>query len=150
MTDIKTLKTNDVNKRKSGFRRLAEGFACEWKEMTADMKEQLGMIGNAMKEWTLAPFKTAKDIKKGFKLIAQGKFRELRGKVAQRLTANLQAQGIIGDKTYEKMAYKAEQKFGVGKVEASDFSKAHGKLVRPIMSTYRHAFNRLFNGKKGR
>ncbi len=150
MTDINnTLKAN-IHDRKSGFRRLAEGFACEWKEMTADMKEQLGMIGNAMKEWTLAPFKTVKDIKKGFKLIAQGKFRELRGKVAQRLTANLQAQGIIGYKTYEKMSYKAEQKFGVGKVEASDFSKAHGELVRPIMSTYRHAFKRLFNRKEGR
>lgn len=144
MTDIKTLKTNDVNKRKSGFRRLAEGFACEWKEMTADMKEQLGMIGNAMKEDVLAPFKIAKDIKKGCKLIAKGKFRELRGKVAQRLASNLQTLGIIGDKTYERMASNTERNSGVKKVEASDHSKAHGELVRPIMSTYRQAFTKLF------
>lgn len=146
MTDINnTLKAN-IHDRKSGFSLLAQGFVREWNEMASQMK----LVGNAMKEWTLAPFKTVKDIKKGFKLIAQGKFRELRGKVAQRLTANLQAQGIIGYKTYEKMSYKAEQKFGVGKVEASDFSKAHGELVRPIMSTYRHAFKRLFNRKEGR
>lgn len=56
----------------------------------------------------------------------------------------MQAQGIIGDKTYEKMSCKAKQKFGVGKVEASDFSKAHGELVRPAMNMYRQAFTKLF------
>lgn len=144
MTD--TIKHNtltaSIHERKSGFRQLVEGFACEWKEMTADMKKQFGLVGSAMKEWAVAPIKTAKDIKKGFKLIAQGKFRELRGKVAQRLAANLQAQGIIGNKTYENMAYKAEQKFGVGKVEASDFSKAHGALVKPAIDKLRDLFKR--------
>lgn len=146
MTDINnTLKAN-IHDRKSGFSLLAQGFVCEWNEMAAQMK----LVGSAMKESVMAPFKMAKDIKKGFKLVAQGKFRELRGKVAQRLASNLQTLSIIGDKTYEKMPYTAEQKFGVGKVETSDFSKAQGELVRPIMSTYRHAFKRLFNGKKGR
>ena len=43
MTD--TIKHNtltaSIHERKSGFRQLVEGFACEWKEMTADMKRIL-------------------------------------------------------------------------------------------------------------
>ncbi len=113
---------------------LGKGFAVEWQNMTSDMKHDLGFMKNITKETFLHPWKLAKDIRNGTNLLAQGKFKELHGKVAQRLAANLEAMGIIGDEAYEKISNRIKERTEVGKVNASDLAKAYKARRANVMN----------------
>jgi hypothetical protein len=71
----------------------------------------------------------ASDVKKGFSLIAQGKFRELTGRVALRLNDNLEAMGVLPKRVTDTVNGKIEGKLGI---KAGEREKRPSPLAKDL------------------
>lgn len=115
---------------KAGFERLAKGNA-----QAIDL----------MKE----PFRMTKDLYKGGKLLAQGRFRELRDRAALRIHDNIEALGLLSDNMQKRINdanKRIEERLGIENREKnpSVLAKIYGKPIKDI----KRMFNRL-SGRTG-
>jgi hypothetical protein len=101
-----------------------------WKDMKQDAKETVDSIKLRIQ-----------DVKKGFSLIAQGKFRELTGRAALRLNDNLEAMGILPKRVNDAVNRKIEGKLGIkeGEREHKSYKTARnwGNIIRTLRGAVR-------------
>lgn len=132
---------------RGGVKPLVRGFLKEdlkqtFKEMVADGK-------NVLNEMVRVP----KDLIKAGRLIAQGKFRELRDRAALRVHDNLEAMGILSDRAQgriDEANKKIEDRLGITNREKRPdlLSQRVGEGVRSVKSMV--AQLRGVNGKDGK
>lgn len=110
------IKANKESLEKSSFKNLAQAFARDMKNITADFKQDI--------------LRKTNDIKTGVKLLAQGKFREVADRAALRIHDNLEAMGILNEKNLSRIAEankKIEERLGMG-----ERKKNPGRLSQQI------------------
>ena len=101
---------------------------------TVSFKERFCSVNKAAGEAFLLPYKLTRDVIKGIRL-SKGNFKELTGLLAQRIAANLETMGVLGECKYKDISVKIKEKTGANEVPASDFAKAHGKVLSNMRST---------------
>jgi hypothetical protein len=101
-----------------------------WKDMKQDAQETVDSIKLRIQ-----------DVKKGFSLIAQGKFRELGGRVALRLNDNLETMGVLPKRVTDTVNRKIEGKLGIkeGEREHKSYKNAKnwGDVIRVLRGAVR-------------
>ena len=101
---------------KSSFKSLAQAFGRDMKNMTDDLKKDV--------------LRKTNDIKNTFKLIGQGRFREVVDRAALRIHDNLEAMGILNEKNLSRIAEankKIEERLGI-----EERKKNPGRLSQQI------------------
>lgn len=137
----KTDFTNDqprglIDKFKHDVKSLSQGFV-------KDLKNSSLKTWELLKETGKLPIRMASDFRKTCKLISQGKFRELRGRLALRVYDNLEAQGLLSDNMQQR-AETIKARLGIkNRTKNPNFlAKLYGKQIRDMRA--------LFNKLRGR
>ncbi len=110
------MKAHKESLGKSSFKGLAQAFGRDMKNMTNDLKQDI--------------LRKTNDIKNTFKLISQGKFREVVDRAALRIHDNLEAMGILNEKNLSRIAEaskKIEERLGI-----EERKKNPGRLSQQI------------------
>ena len=147
----KTGFTNDrprglINKFKANAKSLGKGFI-------VDIKHSNYQAWNHLKQLGKLPIRMASDFYKTFKLISQGKFRELRDRAALRVHDNLEALGILSDNLQQRIDTankRIEARLGIkDRTKNPNYlANFYGRQVRDVKALFNRLRGRDENSQK--